>query len=66
MKNPAKRTYIKRGICYLGGGKKQKRGFLPILGSISKLLLISTAGAVGVEILKELGSKIFGKGKRRS
>ena len=45
MKNPAKRTYIKRGICYL---------------------LISTAGAVGVEILKELGSKIFGKGKRRS
>ena len=24
MKNPAKKTYIKRGIWYLGGRKKQK------------------------------------------
>ena len=40
MKNPAKGTYIKRG------------GFLPILGSLAKPLLISTAGAVGGEMLQ--------------
>ena len=63
MKNPAKRTYIKRGFWHLGGRKKQKVGFLPILVSLAKPLLISAAGIVGGEILKWLGSKIFGRGK---
>ena len=66
MKNPAKRTYIIRGIWYLGGREKQKGGFLPILGSLAKPLLESGAGTVGGEILKGLESKIFIRGKRRS
>ena len=45
----------------MGGRKKQKREFLPILGSLAKLLLISAAGAVGGKISKGLVSKIFGK-----
>ena len=45
---------------------KQKGRFLPILGSLAKPLLASVAGAVGAEILKGLGSKIFGGRKRRS
>ena len=49
-----------------GRKKKQKRGFLPILGSLVKPLLVSAASVVGGEILKGLGSKIFGRGKRRS
>ena len=47
----------------MGGRKKQKVGFLPILVSLAKPLLISAAGIVGGEILKGLGSKIFGRGK---
>ena len=45
------------------GGKKQG-GSLPILESISKPLLPFAASAVGGELLKVLGSRIFGKGKR--
>ena len=66
MKNPAKRTYIKCGIWYLGRRKIQKKEFLPIIASLAKPLLVSAAGAVGGEILKGLGSKIFVRGKRRS
>ena len=66
MKNPVKRTYIKSGIWHLGGREKQKGGFLPVLVSLDKPLLISTDDAVGEEILKGLRSKIFGRGKRRS
>ena len=65
MKNPAKRTYIKGGIWHLGGRKRQKGGVLPILGLPAKLLLESATSAVGGKILKELGSKVFGRGKRR-
>ena len=49
MKNSAKRTYIKRGIWHLGGIKKEKGGFLTILGLLAKPLLISAGGAVGAE-----------------
>ena len=45
------------------GGKKQG-GSLPILESIPKPLLPFAASSVGGEILKVLGSRIFGKGKR--
>ena len=34
-----KRTYIKLGIWHLGGRKKQKGGFLPILGALARPLL---------------------------
>lgn len=50
MKNPLKRTYIRRGIWHLGE-KKKKGGFLPILVAIAKPLLVSAAGAVGGGIL---------------
>ena len=64
MKNPYKRTYIRRGIWHLGGRKKQKRGFLSILGSLDKPLVVSAAGAVSGEILKRI-EKNFGRRKRR-
>ena len=62
MKNPAEITYIKHGIWHLGGRKKQKGRYLPILGSLPKPLLVSAASVVGGEILKGLGSKIFRRG----
>ena len=46
--------------------KKQKGGFLPILRALARPLLVSTAGAVGGEVLKRLGKKLFGRRKRRS
>ena len=60
-----KRTYIKQGIWYLGGRKIQKGGFLPILGTLAKPLLVSAAGAIGGEVLKGIGQKIFLGKKRR-
>ena len=60
-----KRTYIKRGIWHLGCRKKQKGGFLPILGALATLLLVSAAGAVGGEVLKEVGEKFGGGGKKK-
>ena len=44
--------------------KKQKGGFLPILGALTRALLVSAAGAVGEEVLIELGKKIGGGGGR--
>ena len=61
-----KRIYIKRGIWYLGGRKKQRGGFLPILGALAWPQLISEAGAVGGEILKEFGKKNFGVEKEEN
>ena len=60
-----KRTYIKRGIWHLGGRKKQKGGFLPILGALARPLLVSAAGAVGGEVLKGLGKKNWGGGEKK-
>ena len=57
-----KRTYIKCGIWHLGGRKKQKGVFLPILGTLARRLLVSAAGTVG-EVLKGLGKKNF-KGEK--
>ena len=62
----SKKKFLKRGIWHLGGRKKQKGGFLPILGSLAKPLLVSAAGAIGWGILKGVGSKIFRRGKRIS
>ena len=57
-----KRTYIKRGVWHLGGRKRQKEGYLPILGAIIKPHLVSAAGAIGGEVLKGIGKKnIWGK-----
>lgn len=63
--NTAKRTYIKCRIWHLAGRKKQKGGFLHILGSLAKSLLVSAAGPVGGEISKGLRSKILRRGKIR-
>ena len=41
----------------MGGRKRQKEGFLPILGAIIKPNLVSAAGAIGGEVLKEIGKK---------
>ena len=58
-----KRTYIKRGIWHLGGRKKQKGGFLPILGALARPQLVSAAGAVGGKVLKGLRKKISEGGR---
>ena len=64
MRNRSARTYIKRGAWHLGGRrKKQKHGFLPILGAIAKPLLLSTAAAIGGFALKKIGKILLG-GKR--
>ena len=54
-----KRT-IKSGIWHLGSRKKQKGGFLPIFGALARPLLVSAAGAVGGDVLKELGKNFDG------
>ena len=64
MRNGSARTYIKRGAWHLGGRrKKQKCGFLPILGAIAKPLLLSAAAAIGRFIFKKIGKTLLG-GKR--
>ena len=45
---------MKRGIWHLSGRKKQKGGFLHILGALARPLLVSAAGRVGREVLKGL------------
>ena len=42
-------------------GKKKEVAFLSILGTLTKPLLVLTAGAIGGEILKELGSRGGGR-----
>ena len=52
------RTYIKRGFWHFDGRKRQKGGFLPILETLAKPLLVSAAGAIGGQVLKETRKKI--------
>ena len=54
------KSYIQCGVWHLGGRKRQKEGFLPILRTIAKTILVSAAGALGGEVLKGIGKKIFG------
>ena len=49
----------------MGGRKRQKEGFLSILGAIAKPLLVSAAGAICGELLRGTRKKIFGGKKRR-
>ena len=46
-----KRTYLKRGIWHLGGRKKQKGDFLPLLGTVARPIFISAVGYIGGGIL---------------
>ena len=55
-----KRTYIKKGVWHLGGRKKQKVGFLPILLALSKSILFSAAGSIGSKLLQGVGKNILG------
>ena len=56
-------TYIKKGVWHLGKGrKKQKGGFL---GLLSKPLLTTLAGVVGLPLLNFATKKIFGRDKKR-
>ena len=57
-----KRTYTKHGIWHVGGRKKHKGGFSPIIRALARPLLVSAAGAVDGEVLKGLGKKIGGGG----
>ena len=50
---------------HLGGRKKQKGDFLPILGALARPLLVSAADAVGGEVLKGLGKKNLGGEKKK-
>ena len=58
-----KRSYIKRAIWHLGGRKKQKGGFSPILRALARPLLVPPTSAVDGEVLKGLGKQIFGGGR---
>ena len=60
-----KRTYIKQRIWHLGSRNIQKGGFLPILGTLAKPLLVSAASAIGGKVLKGIRQKIFWGKKRR-
>ena len=48
------KPYVKRGKFYLGSGKKQRGGFLPLVGLTAKLLPIAST------VLS-----ILGKGKKK-
>ena len=52
------KIYIKREIWHLGRQKKQNAGSVPILGALTRPLLVSAAGIVGGEVLKGLRKKI--------
>ena len=54
-------SIVKRRTWNLGGSKKQKGGFLPILGTLARHLLVSAAAAIGEEVLKGLGKIIWGE-----
>ena len=57
-----RRTSIKHGVWHLDVRKRQKGGFLPIVGTLAKPLLVSTAGAVGGEVLIGIGrNNIWGE-----
>ena len=60
-----KRTYIKRAMWHLSDRKKQKGGFLHILGALSRPLLVSVAGTIDGEVLKGLGTIIGGRRRKR-
>lgn len=61
-----KKTYIKWGIWHLGVRKKQKGGFLHILGTLARPLLVSGTGAINGEVLKGLGKKFGGKKTKKT
>ena len=56
-----KRSYTKIGVWHLGGRKSQTGGFLPILGTLAKPILVSTAGAIGGKVLEGIGKKYLGE-----
>ena len=57
-------TYVKRGIWHLGGRRKQKGGFLPLLEKVARPLLVSAAGALGWQLLEAVRKKIF-RGRKK-
>ena len=48
------KPYLKRGKFYLGSGKKQRGGFLPLVGLAAKLLPVVS-----------IALSILGKGKKK-
>ena len=56
------KTYIKIGIWHLGGRKKRKGCFLPILEALARPLLVSAAAAVGGKVSKGLGKRLGREG----
>ena len=52
-----KRNYVKFGVWHLGGRKKQKGGFLPLLGTLARPNLLSAAGSIGSKLLEVLEKK---------
>ena len=59
-----KRNYKKRCLAF-GQRKRQKGGFLSILLTLARPLLISVARSIGSKLLESLGKKNFGGRKRR-
>ena len=52
-----RRTYVKGSIWQLGSRKKQKGGFLPILGTIVRSFLVSGPCAIGSKRLDDVEKK---------
>ena len=52
-----KRNYAKRGVWHLGVRKNEKRGFLHLLGTLTRPILLSAAGSIGSKLLEGVGKK---------
>ena len=60
-----KKNLYYKGIWHLGGRNTQKGGFLPILLTLAKPILLSTAGSIASKLLQGVGKKNSGGRKRR-
>ena len=52
-----KRNHVKQGVWHLGSRKRQKGGFLPLLGTLARPFLLSAAGSIGSKLFEDVGKK---------
>ena len=62
--NHRKNLYEKRCLAFRWK-EKQKGGFLPILSTLAKPILLSVAGSIESKLLQGVDKKNFGSRKRR-
>lgn len=49
----------------MAGRKKQREGFLPLLGTLARPILLFPRGSIGSKLLEGARKKLFGGRKRR-